>query len=143
MNHLERAQIKETLSLDDATIFHGHKGPFLVIGYRAGIYALEILKPEKKFDLEVEAFLPYKKPYSCILDGLQCSTGCTLGKGNMKYYDDSDRFAIVIRDRKRNKAVIFTLKNAYRDIFVGEPSDVATKKAEETPLDEIFEIAFE
>ena len=63
--------------------FHGHIGPYVVLGYRMGIYALELLKCDQYWDMNVTAEMGIKPPPSCLIDGLQLSTGCTLGKGNI------------------------------------------------------------
>lgn len=63
--------------------FHGHLGPFVVLGYKMGLFALELLKCDLYWDLKVTAHFGFKPPPSCTLDGLQIATGCTLGKGNI------------------------------------------------------------
>jgi len=69
--------------LEQAARFHGHLGPFLVLGLKAGLRAVEILgwKPLK---MTATIILVRKIPYTCFLDGVQFATGCTLGKGNIK-----------------------------------------------------------
>lgn len=74
---------KKTISLKEATYFHGHLGPYLIFGLKAGELALELLKAKKYFGIEVRVFGLDKKPKSCIIDGLQLSTGATFGKGNI------------------------------------------------------------
>jgi formylmethanofuran dehydrogenase subunit E len=63
---------------------HGHSGPYLNLGIKMGLLALEILEVKGYFDLSTEVELEYRIPMSCLIDGLQISTGCTLGKGNIK-----------------------------------------------------------
>jgi len=69
--------------LEQAARFHGHLGPFLVLGLKAGLRAVEILgwKPLK---MMATIILVRKIPYTCFLDGVQFATGCTLGKGNIE-----------------------------------------------------------
>lgn len=62
---------------------HGHAGPYLNLGIKMGLLALKILDVKGYFDLSVEAELEYSRPMSCFIDGLQISTGCTIGKGNI------------------------------------------------------------
>jgi len=64
------------------TRFHGHPGPFLALGIRMGLLALRILESPgfEGITAEVEAGT---KPLSCLADGIQVSTGCTAGKGNL------------------------------------------------------------
>jgi len=139
VSELDKVRANRVLSLDDAAAFHGHKGPFLVIGYRAGKYAVEVLKPETEFDLETEAYIPYKTPYSCVLAGLQCATKCTWGKGNIKCYNDG-KFMIRIKHRKNGRTLTLILKDEYLDIFLKEPIEIAVKKAEETPIEKLFKV---
>jgi len=62
--------------------FHGHLCPFMPIGYRMGILALEKLdvKREKDHGLFVIADLGEGHPQTCMLDGVQIATGATYGK---------------------------------------------------------------
>jgi len=63
-----------------ATDFHGHLGPFLVIGVRMGIIGLREFGLKKGTEtLHATASLKYSVPFSCVLDGLQVTTGCTFG----------------------------------------------------------------
>jgi formylmethanofuran dehydrogenase subunit E len=78
------------LTLDEAVKFHGHLGPWLVIGYRAGIVARNMLKPKDIHALQCIVRIPSKVPYSCSVDGVQASTCCTLGKGNIIVEDRED-----------------------------------------------------
>ncbi len=68
----------------EAAEFHGHGGPFLAIGLRMGLSALKRLDALGWFDLRCRALLPLKTPESCIVDGIQFSTGCTIGKRNIE-----------------------------------------------------------
>ena len=63
--------------------FHGHDGPYMVIGLRMGLTALEQLNCNGWFDLECEVRLKWNPPDSCVIDGIQSSTGCTMGKKNI------------------------------------------------------------
>jgi len=72
------------ISLKEARNFHGHLGPWLVIGLLMGEYALKKIRAKKYFGLKVGVSGLNKKPCSCLIDGLQLSTGATLGKGNIR-----------------------------------------------------------
>jgi formylmethanofuran dehydrogenase subunit E len=69
--------------LDMAIHFHGHLGSYLIVGLRMGLYALNLLKTPGYFELWVRSYTAQQPPQSCMNDGLQVSTGCTLGKGNI------------------------------------------------------------
>ena len=72
--------------MKQAVDFHGHLGPYLVLGLLMGDYALTRLKAQPHFGLKVMAWGAKDKPRSCLIDGLQLSTGCTYGKGNIRKY---------------------------------------------------------
>jgi formylmethanofuran dehydrogenase subunit E len=63
--------------------FHGHLGPYVVIGYRMGVLALAELDSEGHFGILAEVHSPFGTPRSCLIDGVQLGSGCTLGKGNI------------------------------------------------------------
>jgi formylmethanofuran dehydrogenase subunit E len=75
------------VSLKEAIKFHGHLGPYLVLGILAGELALKKLNYKKYFGLDVNVWGANKKPKSCLIDGLQLSTGATYGKGNIRSYN--------------------------------------------------------
>ena len=73
-----------------ASMFHGHLGPWLVLGLLIGRDAVERLDTPGQWKIEVTCWMPTDKqrtPFSCILDGLQVSSGATLGKQNIRFND--------------------------------------------------------
>ena len=62
--------------------FHGHLGPYAVIGYRMGLIANKKLGSDP-FIKKAVVWTGSKPPLSCIIDGIQISSGCTYGKGNI------------------------------------------------------------
>ncbi len=87
-NHPQVTAIEEELSRQEIVHrlrqFHGHLGPYAVLGYRLGLWMLERLGCGKYFGATVTVRGPAQTPFSCMLDGLQMATGYTLGKGNLK-----------------------------------------------------------
>ena len=69
--------------MNKAAEFHGHLGPFLAIGVRMGLLAKKTLKSNGFRDLSVIVNTGNNLPLSCVVDGIQVATGCTLGKGNI------------------------------------------------------------
>ena len=63
--------------------FHGHNGPFLALGYRLGQHVNKLIKPKGIMDYRVTVYVRLEKPYTCVIDGLQCVTFATMGKGNI------------------------------------------------------------
>jgi len=62
--------------------FHGHRCPFMPIGYRMGTLMLQTLAAPKAQDHEyfIDSELGVGHPQTCLMDGLQAATGCTYGK---------------------------------------------------------------
>jgi len=71
------------LTYKETIKFHGHEGPFLAIGYQAGLYAIKTLNPKSIMDIKCRITVIPKKPFTCIIDGIQSASCCTLGKGNL------------------------------------------------------------
>ncbi len=69
------------------TELHGHYGAFMVVGIRMGLLALEKLESKGQFDLRAVSEAGNRTPLSCLNDGIQIATGCTLGKGNITVLD--------------------------------------------------------
>jgi len=80
--------------------FHGHLGPFLVIGIKMGIIALKELNSSGYSDMSVVVETGTTPPVSCLIDGIQVSTGCTLGKGNVKVMANKKPKAVFTRGGK-------------------------------------------
>ncbi len=62
--------------------FHGHLGVFSIVGAKMGIRAREYfgVGPD---EMTVVTYAGLKPPYSCLTDGIQVSTGATLGMGTI------------------------------------------------------------
>jgi formylmethanofuran dehydrogenase subunit E len=128
------------ITLKEAERFHGHLGPYLVLGILAGELALKKLRLRKYFGLEVRVWGANKKPESCYIDGLQLSTGCTYGKGNIRKLNGT---IIKTEFRNRNnKKIILRFKDnlvqklkgtkSYRD------SELLAKRLYKTEHNELF-----
>jgi len=66
------------------SLFHGHLGPYVVLGYRMGRAALEATNCAGHFDVSAEVHSFLEPPRSCLIDGVQLGAGCTLGKRNIE-----------------------------------------------------------
>ncbi len=75
--------------------FHGHLGPYVVIGHRMGLAARSGLEGR----LHCEVFCGTRPPLSCLIDGIQFSSGCTMGKGNISVAGESEAKAL-FRERE-------------------------------------------
>ncbi len=72
--------------MKDAAELHGHLGPFLVIGVRMGKAARQILnsRNNESRGLRATVRVPLLTPFSCILDGIQSATHCTIGNQRLR-----------------------------------------------------------
>ena len=68
--------------------FHGHLGVFSIVGAKMGIKAREFFGVGPDM-LEVITYAGTEPPYSCLNDGIQVSTGATLGIGKIHLVNDS------------------------------------------------------
>lgn len=80
--------------------FHGHLGVFSIVGAKMGIRAREFFNVGPDV-LKVMAYAGSKPPYSCLIDGIQVSTGATLGMGTIQ----------VARDSLASPSAVFTYKD--------------------------------
>ncbi|MCX5702113.1 MAG: formylmethanofuran dehydrogenase subunit E family protein [Candidatus Omnitrophica bacterium] len=99
------------ITINEAAQFHGHLGPYLILGILAGELAIKILKCKRYFGLDVLVQGANEKPKSCLIDGLQLSTGATYGKGNIKKISGNN-IVISFQNLKNNKKVKIFLKEA-------------------------------
>ena len=68
--------------------FHGHLGVFSIVGAKMGIYAREYFGIGTDL-LEINTYAGSTLPFSCMNDGLQVSTGATLGQGTIHLAQDT------------------------------------------------------
>jgi len=133
------------LTLEEAAALHGHLGPWLTIGYRAGERAVEVLKPQTEFDLRCVIKTPAKTPYTCALDGIQASTKCTLGKLSIKleHVEHVSQSSYLFENVKTGRKVELKLKPHVRDVVEEISSskgmEEASKWVLQQSLDQLFE----
>jgi len=73
---------KNHIPPDWAFEFHGHRCPFMPIGYRMRRLAMEYLGVEREKDHGFFVFpeIGEGHPQTCMVDGMQVATGATYGK---------------------------------------------------------------
>jgi len=97
--------------------FHRHLGIYSLIGAKMGIRAREIL--EAPFDtLRVTSLAGNSPPLSCMNDGLQVSTGASLGRGSIQISDQEPQPAATFL--YKNKKLTLRLKRAWVDKVRGD-----------------------
>lgn len=91
--------------------FHGHLGIFSIIGAKMGIRARDFFGVGTD-EMVVVTYAGTKPPYSCMNDGIQVSTGATLGMGTIHLAADSVTRPSAIFTHK-NRSIQITLKKVY------------------------------
>lgn len=86
MSHASRNIPDELQRLKE---YHGHLGPFAVVGYVAGRIGLKRLGARKYFGIRATVECEPTPPQSCIVDGVQVAAGCTYGKRNIQLRESS------------------------------------------------------
>lgn len=109
--HMKSKVPFEPLTLWDMERFHGHIGPFVVLGARLGEHAVTTHKIPRYFGIDVKVECPAGPPPTCIIDGLQLATGATMGKGNISHVAADSGFRIRIQDVKARKEMIYTIES--------------------------------
>lgn len=108
-----RKEIKELLRAGDlkgllvrSASLHGHYCPGLAFGVKAGYAALKRLGFE---NTGMEELVAVVECNNCFVDGVQMSTGCSLGN-NALIYRDLGKTAVTVMSRRANAAVRLVLK---------------------------------
>jgi formylmethanofuran dehydrogenase subunit E len=95
-------------AIKNAENLHGHLGPFLVIGVRMGMIALSTLKLKEKGELQATLRTPLSTPFSCIIDGIQATTKCTVG--NQKLRVENSQKEIKARFESANTEKVLSIR---------------------------------
>lgn len=90
----------------DCVTFHGHECGGLTIGYKASLYAIELLNLEFSDDEQVVCIAEND---ACGIDGIQVMLGCSIGKGNLLFHMRGKQ-AFSFYNRKTGKSVRLVLK---------------------------------
>ena len=91
---------------NDCVAFHGHECGGLTIGYKASLYAIELLNLEFSADEQVVCIAEND---ACGIDGIQVMLGCSIGKGNLLFRMRGKQ-AFSFYNRKTGKSVRLVLK---------------------------------
>ncbi len=116
----------ETL-LQAATDLHGHFGPFLVLGVRMGLVGLrELSVRQGDIRLTSTVMLEYVVPISCILDGIQTSTKCTVGNRRLAWKKSKRIGAIFVLSSSRQRVEVWARPTVVQELkreLALQPSD--------------------
>ena len=112
--------------------FHGHECGGLTIGFRAAIYAKELLGLDFSGDEEVVCIAEND---ACGIDGIQVVLGCTAGKGNLLFHMTGKQ-AWSFYDRASGKSVRLVLKVRPQ----GKTREELFRYFQDTPAPELFDV---
>ena len=124
--------------------FHGHLGPFVVLGYRMGLIANRLLG-EDAFAKTAVALTGGKPPQSCLIDGIQLSSGCTAGKGTIGVIDQGE-VAAMFFSKSDGRRIKVTLRDEKLNEISSTPREDLMKLARDLYAlndDELFEVVAE
>lgn len=97
---IERHGVEEWKAVLLTNELHRHLGMWSIVGAKMGIRAREVLGAP--FDkLDVITFCGFKPPFSCTNDGIQVSTGASLGRATISNTHLGEPEAIFIYQGKR------------------------------------------
>ena len=102
--------------LEKATEFHGHLGPFLAIGVRLGLVGLKKICKQNDDQLTIDVSLPLHIPFSCIIDGLQVTTQCTVGNQKLSLKDSDSIQARFKRENDRLEVTVALDKSMFEEM---------------------------
>ena len=92
--------------------FHGHVCGGLTIGYKAALYAIELLNLKFSDDEQVVCI---SENDACGVDAIQVILGCSVGKGNLLFHMRGKQ-AFSFYNRKTGKSVRLVLKPKPHDM---------------------------
>ena len=110
---------KDKVLWKKAADFHGHVCPGLTIGYRAALYAMELLELTFSDDEQVVCITEND---ACGVDAIQAILGCSVGKGNLLFHMTGKQ-AFSFYNRKTGKSVRLVLKQKPREMTREESFD--------------------
>ena len=120
--------------------FHGHLGVYVTLGLRMGEIARRRLGHYKGLTASVRS--RPEPPMLCVVDGIQFSSGCTMGKGNIRVEPGEEPEA---EFTKEGKALRVRLRPGWRERIDREMSK--EKELEQSlsyfsaPESELFEVS--
>jgi len=122
--------------IERGVLLHGHTGPFLIAGIRAGLLALKLLDHPGYFGIRAESEAGTEPPVSCFTDGIQIGSGCTIGKGNLSVIDT--RLPRVRFTADDGKTVLIEIRDRPLRMFTGGEVEGEAERARSLPLEELF-----
>ena len=118
--------------------FHGHLGPNVIFGYRMG----KLVKTERQKYVHAKVYCGSEPPMSCLIDGIQLSSGCTMGKNNISVVGKGE-LKVVFEYKDGRKLEVKVKKDIEKRFNEGITHDNEDERSEEAFYlrdQELFEI---
>jgi len=135
-------------AITTAEKLHGHLGPFLVIGVRMGKTAQRILDCQntsgyKKLQATVKT--PMRTPFSCVIDGIQATTQCTIGNQRLRTENSKKEIIATFELQESDKALKVIVNQNIIEDLMNKTSESRTNedlawKIAQTPENQLFTI---
>jgi formylmethanofuran dehydrogenase subunit E len=132
--------------ISSAQKLHGHLGPFLVLGVRMGMTAKKTLNvaDNQCTSLKANVKVPLFPPFSCLLDGIQASTSCTVGNQRLAI-ENSEEICVSFAKQNAAGTVKITLKpKVIQELRKKISEDALTEKfaleLAHTPENQLFNV---
>lgn len=135
MREIDVAQVDLGELVSRAVEFHGHLGPYLICGVRMGLLALRLTRSRGYTGLTVTTETGVTPPVSCLVDGLQIATGCTLGKGNISVLGGGHPRALF---RAKDQSIVIELRPEWPEKFAQMDGEAAAQVVLHATDEELF-----
>ncbi len=135
MREIDVAAVNLDELASHAVEFHGHLGPYLICGVKMGLLALRLIRSRGYTGLTVTAETGVTPPVSCLVDGLQVATGCTLGKGNIAVLGGGHPRALF---RTKDQSVVIELRPEWPEKFAQMDGETAARTVLHASDEELF-----
>jgi formylmethanofuran dehydrogenase subunit E len=127
--------------------YHGHVGPWNVLGWRIGQAALREFKSQwGQHELEVVCYVPPQTPFTCLVDGLSVGTGNSQGRLDLRMAEVlACRQVFVAVGRKDGKGEVleFRPQSEYLKSILNQPVeklDALCQESARTPEEKLFSL---
>jgi formylmethanofuran dehydrogenase subunit E len=110
MMNKQKTQFDENALWQKCVAFHGHECGGLMIGFKAALYAIELLGIEFSPD---EQLVCISENDACGVDAIQVILGCSVGKGNLLIHLKGKQ-AYSFYNRSTGKSVRLVLRETAR-----------------------------
>jgi formylmethanofuran dehydrogenase subunit E len=139
-SHCKYYNIDPLFSVADLAAFHGHLGPYIVVGYRIGKYVRNSFCDDP-FRMKAEVRCSGTPPQSCLADGIQLGSGCTLGKRNIEIVASESISCTFEADGKRITVTPRPFPLPKRDIDYEAAIEAIAEEMYHRPDDDLFNVS--